>query len=162
MNSLRNNQQSTSIEETKEPPSSVGGETKKQLHYEDRKSLPSDSKKYEETSHEYEEVSIENTEYHFETHSTLEMKQRASTDGCLNYGVPTDGCSQLYVGDIDIRFQNVSASQNSIKHENEYLVAVEEETRSTSPSPLELHEVGPSKKNMRRLIFKSLFFLKSP
>ena len=26
------------------------------------------------------------------------------------------------------------------------LAAVEEETRSTSPSPLELHEVGPSKK----------------
>ena len=75
------------------------------------------------------------------------MKQRASTDGCLNdEGVPTDGCSQLYVGDIEIRFQNVVASQNSIKHENEGLVAVEEETRSTSPSPLEIYEVGPSKK----------------
>ena len=75
------------------------------------------------------------------------MKQRASTDGFLNYeGVPIDGCSKLYVGDIEIRFQNVAASQNSIKHENEDLVAVEEETRSTSPSPLELHEVGPSKK----------------
>ena len=49
-------------------------------------------KKDEETSHEYEENSIENIEYHFETHSTLEMKQRASTDGCLNYeGVPNDG-----------------------------------------------------------------------
>ena len=67
------------------------------------------------------------------------MKQRESNDGCLNYeGVLSDGCSQLYVGDIEIRFQNVFASQNFIKHENEDLVVVEEETRSTSPSPLEL------------------------
>ena len=99
------------------------------------------------TSNEYEEVSIENTEDHFKTHSTLEMKQRASTGGCLNYeGVPTDGCSQLYVGDIEIIFQNFSAIQISSKHENEDLVAIEEETISTSPSPLDLHEVGPSKK----------------
>ena len=75
------------------------------------------------------------------------MKQRASTDGCLNYeGVPIDGCSQLYVGDIEIIFQNVAARQISSKHENKYLVAVEEETSSNSPSPLEIHEVGPSKK----------------
>ena len=46
----------------------------------------------------------------------------------------------------EIRFQNVAARQISSKHENEDLVAVEEETRSTSPSPLELHEVGPRKK----------------
>ena len=52
----------------------------------------------------------------------------------------------IYVGDIEIRFQNFVASQNSIKHENEDLVAIEEETRSTPPSPLELHEVGPTKK----------------
>ena len=39
-----------------------------------------------------------------------------STDGCLNYeGVPTDGCSQLYVGDIEIIFENVDAIQ--ISHE---------------------------------------------
>ena len=32
--------------------------------------------------------------------------QRASIDGSLNCeGVPTDGCSQLYVGDIEIRFE---------------------------------------------------------
>ena len=75
------------------------------------------------------------------------MKQIPSTDGCLNYeGVPTDGCSQIYVGDIEINFASFYASQTSIKHENEYLVAVEEETRSTSPSPLELHEFGPRKK----------------
>ena len=49
VNSLRNNQQSKSREETKEPPSSVGGEREKELHYEDRKSLPSDFEKYEET-----------------------------------------------------------------------------------------------------------------
>ena len=54
------------------------------------------------------------------------MKQRSSTDGCLNYeGVPTDGFSQIYVGDIGIRFQNFAASQISSKHENEDLVAVE-------------------------------------
>ena len=47
------------------------------------------------------------------------MKQRTSTDGCLNYeGVPTNGCSQLYVGDIEIIFQNVVASQIFSKHEN--------------------------------------------
>ena len=75
------------------------------------------------------------------------MKQRASTDGCLNYeGVPTSGCSHLYVGDIEINFESVAARQTSIKPENEYLVAVEEEIRSNSPSPLELHEVGSSKK----------------
>ena len=33
-----------------------------------------------------------------------------STDGCLNYeGVPNDGCSQIYVGDIEIKLENVSA-----------------------------------------------------
>ena len=74
------------------------------------------------------------------------MKQRESNDGCLNYGVPTDGWSHLYFGDIEITFESIATSQTSIKHEHEYLVAVEEETRSTSPSPLELHEVGPSKK----------------
>ena len=75
------------------------------------------------------------------------MKQRASTDGCLNYeGVPTIGCSHLYVGEIEINFEIFSEIQTSIKHENEDLIAVEEETRSTSPSPLEVHEVGPSKK----------------
>ena len=36
--------------------------------------------------------------------------QRESTNGSLNYeGVPTDGCSQLYVGDIEIIFENVAA-----------------------------------------------------
>ena len=64
MNSLRNNQQCTSMEETKGTPHSVGGETKKELHYEDGKSLPSDYERDEETSHKYEEVSIENIEDH--------------------------------------------------------------------------------------------------
>ena len=54
VNSLRNNQQSTSMEETKEPPSSVGGEAKETLHQEDRKSLPGDSEKDKETSHDNE------------------------------------------------------------------------------------------------------------
>ena len=52
------------------------------------------------------------------------MKQREYTDGCLNYeGVHTDGCSRIYVGDIEIRFKNVYEIQISIKHENEYLVS---------------------------------------
>ena len=44
--------------------------------------------------------------------------KRASTDGSLICkGVPTDGFSQIYVGEIYIIFQNVSTSQNSIKDE---------------------------------------------
>ena len=106
-------------EKTHEPPSFEIGEVEEVVHEEDQNSLPSDSEKYEETSHDYEEVFIENTEDNFEIHATLEMKQRASSDGCLNYeGVPNDGCSQLYVGDIEIKFKNVSASQISSKHEN--------------------------------------------
>ena len=104
-------------EETHEPPSSEIAEEEEVVHEEDWNSLQSDSEKYEDTSHEYEVCSIEYNEDDFEMHSTLEMKQRESTDGCLNYeGVTTDGCSQKYVGDIDIIFQNFSASQNSIKH----------------------------------------------
>ena len=92
------------------------------------------------------------------------MKQRASTNGCLNYeGVPTDGCSQLYVGDIEIIFQNVVASKISSKHENEDLVAVEEETRSTSHHHLSFMKlVQARRKKMRRFIYKSLIFLKVP
>ena len=72
----------------------------------------------------------------------MDMDQRASTDGCLNCeGVPTDGCSQLYVGDTEIRFENVSARQISHEHKDEYLVASNEEAISTFPSPLELQEV---------------------
>ena len=68
----------------------------------------------------------------------MDMDQRTYTDGCLNYeGVPSDGFSHLYAGDIEINFESVVARQTSIKPENEELVAVEEETRSTSPSPRE-------------------------
>ena len=90
------------------------------------------------------------------------MKQRASTDGCLNYeGVPTDGCSQIYVGDIEIIFQNISTIQNSIKHENEDLVVVEEEARSTCHHHLSFMKlVQARRKKMRRFICKSLIFLK--
>ena len=62
-------------EEIHEPPSFEIGEVEELVKEEDQNSLPSDSEEYEETSHEYEEVSIENTEDHFKTHSTLEMKQ---------------------------------------------------------------------------------------
>ena len=75
-----------------EPPSSEIGEVEELVHEEDKNSLPIDFEKYEYISHKYEEVSIENTEDHFETHSTLDMKQRASTNGRLKYeGVPTGG-----------------------------------------------------------------------
>ena len=70
----------------------------------------------------------------------MDIDQRASTNGCLNCGVPTDGCSQLYAGDIEIKFQNVVASQISHEHEDEDLVEDNKEPRSTSPSPLELQE----------------------
>ena len=92
------------------------------------------------------------------------MKQRASIEGCLNYeGVPTDGCSQIYVGDIDMRFQKFSASQNSIKHENEYLVAVEEEQDQLPHHHLSFMKlVQARRKKMRRLICKSLIFLEGP
>ena len=34
--------------------------------------------------------------------STMDMDQRESTDGCLNYeGVPIDGFSHFYAGDIE-------------------------------------------------------------
>ena len=47
------------------------------------------------------------------------MDQKESTDGCLNCeGEPTDGCSQIYVGSIDIIFDNVVTIQ--IYHDNEY------------------------------------------
>ena len=61
-------------EETHEPPSFEIGRVEV-VNEDDKNSLPSDSKKYEETSHEYEEFFIENTEDNFETHATLEMKQ---------------------------------------------------------------------------------------
>ena len=60
----------------------------------------------------------------------MDMDQRESIDGCLNYkGVPDDGFSQLYVGDIEIRYENDTTIQ--ISHENKYedLVAVNEEPR---------------------------------
>ena len=92
-------------EETHEPPSSEIGEVEELVHEEDQNSLPSNSEKYKDTSHEYEEVSIENIEYHSKTNSTMDMDQRESTDGCLNYeGVPTNGCSQLYFSDIETVF----------------------------------------------------------
>ena len=73
--------------------------------------------------------------------------KRESIDGFLNYeGVHTDGFSQLYVGDIEIRFENVVARKISHKHEYEDLVTNNEEPRSTSPSPLELQEVDKIKK----------------
>ena len=50
-NSLRNNHQCITREETKELQISVGGE-EKALHQEDRNSLPNEFEKYEETSHE--------------------------------------------------------------------------------------------------------------
>ena len=53
-NSLRNNHQCTSREETKELQISVGGEEEKALHQEDQKSFPNEFEKYEENSYENE------------------------------------------------------------------------------------------------------------
>ena len=53
-NSLRNNQQCTSMEETKDLPNSMGGEAEKALHQEDWKSLQNHFEKDEETSHDNE------------------------------------------------------------------------------------------------------------
>ena len=67
----------------------------------------------------------------------MDMDQRASTNGCLNYeGVPTGGWSQLYVGDIEIRFENFDEIQSYHNHEDEYILIDNEEPISTSPSPL--------------------------
>ena len=64
----------------------------------------------------------------------------------MNYeGVLNDGCSQLYVGDIEIGFEHVVVSQSYYEHEYEYLVANNEEPRVASPSPLKLHEVDQIK-----------------
>ena len=55
------------------------------------------------------------------------MDQGESIDGCLNCeGVTTDGCSQIYGGDIEIRFENVVANQISHENKYEYLVVANE------------------------------------
>ena len=47
------------------------------------------------------------------------VNQREYTNGCLNCkGVPTYGCSQLYVSDIEIIFEIFFTIQ--ISHEHEY------------------------------------------
>ena len=64
----------------------------------------------------------------------------------MNYErVATYGCSQIYVGDIEIRFESVSAIHSSHNHEDEDLVKDNEEPRSNSPSPLELQEIDQIK-----------------
>ena len=65
----------------------------------------------------------------------------------MNYeGVHTDGCSQLYVGDIELRFENVAAIKISHKPKDGHLVTDNEAPRSTSPSLLKLQEVDQIKK----------------
>ena len=63
----------------------------------------------------------------------MDMDQRESTDGCLNYGVPNDGFSNIYVGDIEIRSEMFYARKISRDHKYEEIVAANEEPRSTSP-----------------------------
>ena len=82
----------------------------------------------------------------------------------MNYeGVPTNGCSQLYVGDIEIIFEKKFARQIYHEHKDEYLVADNEEPRSTSPSPLELQEVDKIKKKEEEEVpqQETLFFERS-
>ena len=69
------------MEDTKESPCFVGGEVEKASHQEDRTPLQSEFEKDEETSHENEEEYLETIEYHSETNYTMDMDQRASTDG---------------------------------------------------------------------------------
>ena len=89
----------------------MGGEEEKALHQEDRKSLPNEFEKYDETPNDKEEEYLETIEYHSKMYYTMDMDQRASTDGCLNCeGVPTDGCSQLYVSDIETGVENVATN----------------------------------------------------
>ena len=48
------------------------------------------------------------------------MKQRESNDGFLNYeGVPTNGCSQLYFGDIDTILEYVTEIKSTYNNEYE-------------------------------------------
>ena len=53
------------------------------------------------------------------------MVERVSTNGCsILIGISTDGFPPLYVGDIEISFEEVSTRPNIHEHEN--LVATEE------------------------------------
>ena len=51
----------------------------------------------------------------------------------------TYGCSPFYVGDIEIPIEEIVASTHCFEHRD--LAAKEKDPRSTSISPLELHEV---------------------
>ena len=51
--------------------------------------------------------------------------------------------------DVEIKFENVVASQRSHVHEAGYLAADNEEPRSTFSSPLEIQEVDQIKKRIR-------------
>ena len=148
-------------EKTHEPPSSEIGEVEEVAHEQDQNLLPSDFEKCEETSHKYEEVFIENIEDHFETHSTLDMKQRASTYGCLNYkGVPTDGCSQFYVGDIEITFEELLQSKLTLNMKIKTLQQLKKKQDQLPHHDLSFMKlVQPRRKKMRRFICKSLIFL---
>ena len=59
----------------------------------------------------------------------LDMDSRASTDGC----------SSLYVGDIEIPIEEIVASIHSFEHRD--LAVEQKDPGSTFTSPLELHEV---------------------
>ena len=98
------------------------------------------------SSGQNEEESLRTIEYYSKTLSTVDMDQRESIDGCLNCkGVPINVFSHLYVGDIEITFEDVAASQISHEHKYEEIVATNEEPRSTYPSPLEFQEVDQIK-----------------
>ena len=61
-------------------------------------------------------------------------------------GAPTDWFSQIYVGEIEIRLENIYAIQIYHKHEYEDLVSDKQELILSSPSPLQLQEVDQIKK----------------
>ena len=74
----------------------------------------------------------------------------------------TDGCSPLYVGDIEIHIEDMDASTHSFDHDEEDLVAAQKEPRSTSTSPLEFHEVDPRKDEEEEVNLPELHFLAWP
>ena len=76
-----------------------------------------------------------------EIRNTLDMVERVPTDGCSSFSETSiEGCTPLYVGDIDI--------------------SVEENVpRSTSTSPPEFHEVDPREREEEEVHLPELHFL---
>ena len=74
----------------------------------------------------HEPPSLADGEEEEEDLDTLDMDSRESTDGCCdeiptdgyqdNMDTSTNGCSSLYVGDIEIPIEDIVASTHSFEH----------------------------------------------